>query len=504
MVMDPQEPTTNPQGRMDIDNNTPIEIFSQTQPPIQQPIKIFSQTQDRGTTKKAQLKEKLKGKNKATRNEGATTKWKPEVVPDPHMDTRALGLNGPPKRWPPHPSVEDVPDNGPPPRPTLPQVPIHRTEPHETAEPSETPLPDAPETDEESVLGKIPTTDAAELGLGPAEDIPIPLRGLWNYYYKHVPDEPTPAPSQILGWNPEADMTKTNIGADGNETNVRVIGKDTQESLDALDEILGKAENRRRKLREEEERRANEIRMQLEDTVRRQREGLDKEGKEIWARFKNPSPTQSLSPSPCLTPVDPRIIDNRFGTVSPPPQAARPTAPPMSPGGHHMGEGSERVSVISVKVTPGGKHAEAGSKRFTLPPGIHPPQAAQPPQTAQPALPLHSPEPQPVNGSQPSLFQQVSPALPLPLSTPPIANPALPRAPSSSGSSVPVVEVVPQEIKGPLPQHPVEVLGEKYASTTDAEGDTTMENATSPVSVVDLSTPPSDLVDLTTPPVTLP
>lgn len=129
--------------------------------------------------------------------------------------------------------------------------------------------------------------DTTELGLGySAADIPIPLRGLWDYFYKHVPDKPTPAPSQTLRWNAEGN-TDSSAGTNvkdktyGDETSIKVIGKDTQEEQYALDEITGKMKDRREKMKVEEEKRANELWKELEDIVRRQREGYDKEGKRI-------------------------------------------------------------------------------------------------------------------------------------------------------------------------------------------------------------------------------
>ena len=63
-------------------------------------------------------------------------------------------------------------------------------------------------------------------------------------------------------------------------------------------------------------------------------------------------------------PIDPRIVQNRFKTVSPDPECH--AAPEMSPGGQHMGEGSQRVSVLAAEPTPGGKHIKAGSKVYSL------------------------------------------------------------------------------------------------------------------------------------------
>ena len=133
---------TNPQHQVDdhmeVDTNTtvegpaPLEATSQTQGNAQHPIvvssqtqtqegnalhpiEVPSQTQDPGTPKEARLKEaQTKKKNEATRNGGTTTKWKPEIIPHPEMDAEALGLKNidlrvnQVKRWPPHPSVEDV------------------------------------------------------------------------------------------------------------------------------------------------------------------------------------------------------------------------------------------------------------------------------------------------------------------------------------------------------------------------------------------------------------
>ena len=92
----------------------------------------------------------------------------------------------------------------------------------------------------------------------------------------------------------------------------------TQESLDEIEKITGKMEIRRQKMRKEEEERADKIRKDLEEVVRRQKEGLEEEGTKIWGGLKAPS-VFSPSPSPCMTPLDPSVTNNRFGTVSPTP-----------------------------------------------------------------------------------------------------------------------------------------------------------------------------------------
>ena len=302
-----------------------------------------------------------------------------------------------------------------------------------------------------------------------AEDLDIPLRGMWNHYHKYVPDKSTPNPSQTLGWNPNGQDEDTNRhGHDTEEEgDPKEIGKDTQESLEAIDEITGKMKMRREKERKEEEEKANKLREELEDSVRRQKEGLEAEGAKIWGGIKNPS-VYSPFPSPCMTPIDPKVLRNRFGTVSPPPN--RPEAPKMSPGGRYMGEGSQRVSLIpmdDVEFTLERKHAKAGSKLFTLPPRYAPP---------PPAVPSYPRDHFPIQQGA-----SVPPSIPEPQA-------------SSSGSSISVVETVPQKTRGPQSKYPVQVLGEKYVTTTpttgtatttttmattDAEGDTPMQNATS-------------------------
>ena len=140
------------------------------------------------------------------------------------------------------------------------------------------------------------------MGLDSTTDIPIPLRGLWDYYYKHVPSEPTPDPSQTPGWDAEANETHNKVAPRRGVEDTKVIGKDTQESLDAIDEITGKMENRRQKMRKEEEKRAAKIRKELEDRVRKQREGIEEEGKKIWDRIKIPSPPKASPPPPACLP----------------------------------------------------------------------------------------------------------------------------------------------------------------------------------------------------------
>ena len=168
--------------------------------------------------------------------------------------------------------------------------------------------------------------------------------------------------------------------------------------------------------------------------------------------------------SPDLSPLDPRIERNRFGTISLAPKEQVHAAPAMSLGGRHLGEGFQRVSVLSVEFTLGGKHAKAGSQWFSF---NDKGQASRPKTT----------------------HNKVTPALP---------RPHDPHSPSSSSdSSLLVVELVPQKIKGPQPKPPALVLGERYAQSTpttpnftphstgektDAEGDTPMEN-TGPVSL---------------------
>ena len=223
-------------------------------------------------------------------------------------------------------------------------------------------------------------------------------------------------------------------------------------------------------MRKEEEERAAKIRKNLEDLVRQQKEGLEKEGAGIWDRFKV-TPGLSPSPSPCMTPIDPRVLENRFGTDSPPPN--RTGAPKMSPGGQHMGEGSQRVSLIpmeDVEITPGGKHMKAGSALYTLPP-----RHAQPP----PAVPTYP------RGRLPAQLNQepVQPAAPS------FAAPSHPRG--STDSSLQVTEMIPCPFK--RQGLPIEVLGERHGppSPTDEEGDTPMRNAppttSGPPSVTDNS-----------------
>ena len=85
-------------------------------------------------------------------------------------------------------------------------------------------------------------------------------------------------------------------------------------------------------------------------------------------------------------PTDPRITQNRFGTVSLVPEY-RHAAPEMSPGGQHMGEGSQRVSILVAEPTPGGRHIKARSKLYSLKGGQIRPTALTNQELVQPAVP---------------------------------------------------------------------------------------------------------------------
>ena len=152
-------------------------------------------------------------------------------------------------------------------------------------------------------------------------------------------------------------------------------------------------------------------------------------------------------------PIDPRIVRNRFGTVLPDPENRRHSAPERSPGGQHMGEGSQRVSVLAAESTPGGKHIKAGSKLYSFKGGQIQPTAQE---LVQPAVP-----------SFPHGHFQVN-------------KPAAPSHPEgSTDSSLQVIEMIPCPIK--REGLPIEVLGERHGlPPTDEEGDTPMSNTPSP------------------------
>ena len=173
------------------------------------------------------------------------------------------------KPRPPFPTVEMVGDKSLPPQASLPKTETKRKTP-----PGWKPTT-AIDPEEEDT--------AAELG-PQAENILIPLKGIWDYYYKHVPSEPTLDPSQTLGWNvnghPEDIQKVVQPDIEAKE-DLKEIGKDTQEDLDTVDEIMRKMEIRRRKMKKEEEERADKIRKELEDMVRKQREGINQEGRKI-------------------------------------------------------------------------------------------------------------------------------------------------------------------------------------------------------------------------------
>ena len=255
-----QDHTTKVTDDMDLDQQEPENKTDTTNTPTnlqdintpagdeQHPIQVFSQIQGPRETRKAQPK----GKNKATRDDG-TTKWKPEVIPDSESDAEALGLNGP-KRWPPHPSVEDIIDNG---QPSQPQ-----------------PQPPQPTTRKDT---KTPVQILEKLPIQP------PLQNIlrkYNQILGDLEDENPPDPSQYLIWNADGQNEDNSRQGHNNEAEEvpRGIGKDTQEDLDELDRITGRMEIRRQKLRKEEEERADKIKKELEDLVRRQKEGLEKEG----------------------------------------------------------------------------------------------------------------------------------------------------------------------------------------------------------------------------------
>ena len=137
-------------------------------------------------------------------------------------------------------------------------------------------------------------------------------------------------------------------------------------------------------------------------------------------------------------PTDPRVERNRFGMLEE--ERPRHAALPILPGGHHMGEGSDRVSILSVKITLGGRYAEAGSKRFTIP------------------------------GMPPQGRNQVPPALPRPQPTQDTPYP-------SEGSSVPVAKTSAKPYNYNPHVHPKLVMAKRTdAMPVDAEGDTPMRD----------------------------
>ena len=189
----------------------------------------------------------------------------------------------------------------------------------------------------------------------------------------------------------------------------------------------------------------------------------------------------SLTPIEIETiPVDPRIIQNRFGTISPA-LKCRYVAPETSPGGQHIGKGSQRVSILAAEPTPGGKHIKAGSKLYSFKGGQIRPAASA---NLQPAVPsyLH-------NHYQGSFlhnnhFQANEPA-------------ALSHPGESTDSSIQVIEMIPCPIK--RQELPIDVLGERRGpSTTDEEEDTPIRNAPSTI------TGPTSVADHSNSPVTLP
>ena len=135
-----------------------------------------------------------------------------------------------------------------------------------------------------------------------------------------------------------------------------------------------------------------------------------------------------------------------------------------------MGEGSQRVSILAAEPTPGGKHLKVGSELFSI----------------------HKGQIRPVVPVVPPTHNQVTPVLHV--------IPALPMWPhqpqdgsgSSSGSSIRVIEMIPQPYKGPPP--PKLVMGEKYVSTTDMKEDTPMRNVPPSDSDAEGDTPIKDII----------
>ena len=307
---------------------------------------------------------------------------------------------------------------------------------------------------------------------GPMEKLPIdiPLRNLWRNLNQELEDT-APDLSQSLLWDTNGThpghaprLSETTRKDRAARREAQKIGEDTQNRLEKLEKEIQENQTpptqpfdpysnflkieKENKRKQELDR--NKVEAQIEEQVAR----LKTHG------AKPPGPREEeFTPlnSPDLFPLDPRIERNRFGTVSPVLEEWDHAAPAMSPGGHHMGEGSQRVSILSVEYTPGGKHAKAGSQWFSFnDKGQAPRQKTAQSPSLDPSLPAVELAP-----------QTVPPAVP---SYPPgyFSN-------SSDDSSLPVIEIVPQPITRPRPPLPALVLGERYASATpitDAEGDT--------------------------------
>lgn len=156
------------------------------------------------------------------------------------------------------------------------------------------------------------------------------------------------------------------------------IGEDTQELHEALEAELqaemtppSQPYNQYEhflQVQEENRKRQECERAELEKQVEAQL--IHAEGERIWEGIQKDYKDTSHSPTPSplfpiSTPIDLRILGNRFGTISPDPEP-HPQAPEMSLGGCHMGEELQQISVVPMEITPGGKHAKAGSNTSLL------------------------------------------------------------------------------------------------------------------------------------------
>ena len=350
----PQPPSRNPEAAKGEHPQNPLTVPSQT-PPHQPPQSTTLHR--RATNKKlAQLKKKHEDARKAE-----TPKWKPAVIPDPAMDAEVLGLDdiqATTHKWPPPPLVEDEAD------------PAGEDEDKTTCDEKAEPVVNANIDETESTAAK-----------GDDQELQIPLRDLWHKYNQELDsyqelENTVPDPSQTLLWNangihPDNALRLCETAAKDRairpeREKIREYTQDLLENLEEeLQEILtppsqphdpyavflqNEKENKRLQERE---------RSRLHAETQLALHGARPPGREN--HLPQMTADQFTQIEEETIPIDPRIERNRFGMVSPDPDILR-IPPPMSPGGRHIGEGSQRVSVVSVKVTLGGKHAEAGSK----------------------------------------------------------------------------------------------------------------------------------------------
>ena len=438
-----------------------IVIYSQTQPGIGSPTPPSRETTNKKLSKlQASLpnKKQVGLKNRSGPQQKAQetkTERNPTAVPNPEEDAIELGVGDEEEKKAGFFNWKDLK--------TRPRQDTQESEIEETP-PGWKP---ATVTDLETELGLKTIEKPKKKELHISQDLPIdiPLGNIIFQCNKESYEDTTPNPSLTVGWDTNgthpdnAPRIHETIAKDkAARRKAEKIGEDTQEYLGDLEKQLQEMltppsqpfnpGEHFLQVQEENRKRQERDRRRMEAQVEEVRAQLLAHGANPPGPPPEPTPLGEYTSIEIETiPIDPRVERNRFGTPEEVPN--RPMAPKISPGGRHMGEGSQQVSLIPMEdteITPGGKHAIAGSKRFTLPPRHLP---LPPHQAAQPALP-YPPGPQSSRVPSPSTLYP------------------------SEGSSVLVVETLAKPHFLAHNPYPKLVMGEK----ADAEGDTPMSTAT--------------------------